>query len=218
MVAAKNAWSKLPAGSQTFPDDEISDISYHRPQELHLTNDSQYKSSVGYVENDNTMASQSFSNFYTHLPPPAECLAILVGFAELSIFGLAGLANPVEFANGYGLPISNTASSQDQTSAIEASSDDTKTSDDKTKQALIAAIAARNVQNGILILTLACYTRDRRSLGLAITAGLVTTVADALIVQWYGVKDKVFGHYIGVFNSFAIGGSLLYWGRQDRWY
>jgi hypothetical protein len=52
-------------------------------------------------------------------------------------------------------------------------------------------------------------------LGVAILAGLVATVADTVIVKAYGVKDKIAGHYVGVFNSLAVGGSLLYWGRND---
>ena len=50
---------------------------------------------------------------------------------------------------------------------------------------------------------------------MAVMAGLVATVADTLIVNAYGVKDKIGGHFVGVFNSVAIGGSLLYWGRND---
>lgn len=57
--------------------------------------------------------------------------------------------------------------------------------------------------------------RDRRSLGVAVLAGLVATIADTVIVQGYGVRDKVLGHYVGIFNSLAIGGSLLYWRRND---
>lgn len=87
--------------------------------------------------------------------------------------------------------------------------------DQKTKKALVAAIAARNVQNGILLFTFGLVLRDRRSLGVAVAAGLITTLADAVIVNAHGVKDKIGGHFIGVFNSLAIGGSLLYWGRHD---
>lgn len=80
---------------------------------------------------------------------------------------------------------------------------------------MVAAIAARNVQNGVLLLTFGLVLRDRRSLGVAVLAGLVATVADTVIVQAYGVKDKIVGHYIGIFNSLVVGGSLLYWGRND---
>jgi hypothetical protein len=66
-----------------------------------------------------------------------------------------------------------------------------------------------------LLLTFGLVLRDRRSLGVAVLAGLVATVADTAIVRAYGVKDKIAGHYVGVFNSLAIGGSLLYWGRND---
>jgi hypothetical protein len=80
---------------------------------------------------------------------------------------------------------------------------------------MATAVAARNVQNGILLLTFGLVLRDRRSLGVAVLAGLIATLADTLIVRAYGMKDKIAGHYIGVFNSLVIGGSLLYWGRND---
>ncbi|KAK3647759.1 hypothetical protein LTR56_000717 [Elasticomyces elasticus] len=152
--------------------------------------------------------SSAFQTFRANLPPAAECLAILVGCMELTVFGLGGLANPLEFVKGYGLPLI-TSSSTSATSSEKA------TDNEKKQQAYVAAIAARNVQNGILLLTLGCYVRDRRALGFAVMAGLVTTVADTLIVQWYGAKDAVWGHVFGMFNSAAIGGSLLYWGRND---
>jgi hypothetical protein len=85
----------------------------------------------------------------------------------------------------------------------------------QTKKALVAAIAARNVQNGILLFTFGLVLKDRRSLGVAVMAGFVATVADTVIVRAYGAQDKIAGHYIGIFNSLAIGGSLLYWGRND---
>ncbi|TKA62043.1 hypothetical protein B0A55_11325 [Friedmanniomyces simplex] len=156
--------------------------------------------------------SSAFQSFRANLPPPAECLAILVGCMELTVFGLGGLANPLEFSKGYGLPL---------LTASSTSSGDITTKDkenDKTQQAYVAAIAARNIQNGVLLLTLGCYVRDRRALGFAVAAGLVATVADTLIVQYYGVKEAVWGHVFGVFNSAAIGGSLLYWGRNDPWW
>lgn len=71
------------------------------------------------------------------------------------------------------------------------------------------------MQNGVLLAVFGLLLRDRRSLGVAVLAGLVATVADTVIVQGYGVRDKVLGHYVGVFNSLAIGASLLYWGRND---
>ena len=158
-----------------------------------------------------------FRETYQHLPPPAETLAILVGCMELTVFGLGGLANPLEFSKGYGLPLTSASSTE---RALESSSTDSnsKTSSDakKTQEALIAAIAARNIQNGVLLVTFGLYARDRRALGIAIATGLITTVADTLIVQSYGVKDAVWGHVFGIVNSLAIGGSLLYWGRTDK--
>jgi hypothetical protein len=71
------------------------------------------------------------------------------------------------------------------------------------------------VQNGALIFAFGVLLRDRRSLGVVVLAGLIATCADSLIVRAYGVKEKVAGHYVGIFNSLAIGGSLLYWGRND---
>ena len=162
------------------------------------------------------------------LPPPAECLALVIATLELLPFGIAGLRNPVTFADGYGLPIQrsmNTSTNSTKRSDdglltdLETKSSSTNSSsfeeDQKTKKALVAAIAARNVQNGILLLTFGLVLRDRRSLGVAVIAGLVATVADTVIVNAYGAKDKIAGHYVGIFNSLAIGGSLLYWGRND---
>ncbi|KAK0345359.1 hypothetical protein LTR91_004440 [Friedmanniomyces endolithicus] len=158
--------------------------------------------------------SSAFDSFRANLPPPAECLAILVGCMELTVFGLGGLANPVEFCKGYGLPLitSSSTTSSDMTTKTKDSDDD------KLQQAYVAAIAARNIQNGVLLLTLGCYVRDRRALGVAVAAGLIATVADTLIVQYYGLKEAVWGHVFGVFNCVAIGGSLLYWGRYDPWW
>jgi len=153
-----------------------------------------------------------FRETYQHLPPPAETLAILLGCMELSVFGLGGLANPLEFSKGYGLPLTSSSSVQTESSPTTNSEAKHKTQ----QEALIAAIAARNVQNGVLLLTFGLYFRDRRALGVVVAAGLVATVADAWIVWAYGVKDAVWGHVFGVFNSAAIGGSLLYWGRADK--
>lgn len=152
-------------------------------------------------------------NLFNHLPPPAECLALIVGTLELLPFGILGLRNPATFADGYGLPISNDPS--DDASTKGNASGLSPEAEQQTKKALVAAIAARNVQNGILLLTFGLVLRDRRSLGVAVMAGLVATVADTAIVRAYGVKDKIAGHYVGIFNSVAIGGSLLYWGRND---
>jgi hypothetical protein len=172
------------------------------------------------------MATQA-RNFFQRFPP-AECLALFIATLELIPFGIAGLSNPVAFGEGYGLPIqrsSSTSSSSTKRSAPGLSTDSTTESstttsnsfeeDQKTKKALVAAIAARNVQNGLLLFTFGLVLRDRRSLGVAIMAGLVATLADTVIVKAYGAKDKIAGHYVGVFNSLAIGGSLLYWGRND---
>lgn len=157
--------------------------------------------------------------FFANLPPPSECLAILVGCAELTIFGLAGLANPIEWAQGYGLPLTSASSQQKRGSASESDSEETKRADkaEKTQLALVSAIAARNVGNGVLILTLACYIRDRRALGIAIASNIVTTLADTLIVRWFGAKDKANAHVTGILNSILISASLLYWSRNDPW-
>lgn len=158
------------------------------------------------------MSTQS-RNLFHHLPPPAECLALLVGTLELVPFGILGLRNPAFFADGYGIPIANDSGSSATTKGNASGL--SPEAEQQTKKALVAAIAARNVQNGILLLTFGLVLRDRRSLGVAILAGLVATMADTIIVRAYGVKDKIAGHYVGVFNSLAIGGSLLYWGRND---
>jgi hypothetical protein len=154
-------------------------------------------------------------NLFQHLPPPAECLALVIGTLELLPFGIIGLHNPAFFADGYGIPISNPPTSEASSSMKPNPSGLSPEAEQQTKKALVAAIAARNVQNGILLLTFGLVLRDRRSLGVAILAGLVATVADTVIVRAYGVKDKIAGHYVGVFNSLAVGGSLLYWGRND---
>ncbi|EOA90080.1 hypothetical protein ACJQWK_07664 [Exserohilum turcicum] len=154
------------------------------------------------------MATQP-RHLFQHLPPPAECLAIFIATLEIVPFGIMGLRNPSVFADGYGLPITHTPS------ASTPSPKRTQEADDRTKKALVAAIAARNIQNGVLLATFGLVLRDRRSLGVAIMAGVIATVADTVIVQVYGAWDKIAGHYVGVFNSLAIGGSLLYWGRND---
>ncbi|KAJ4334629.1 hypothetical protein N0V95_009121 [Ascochyta clinopodiicola] len=155
-------------------------------------------------------------NIFQHLPPPAECLALFVATLELVPFGIAGLNNPVTFADGYGLPIQKSSKTPSSSTTGSSSTDPNSTEEDqKTKKALVAAIAARNVQNGVLLFTFGLVLRDRRSLGVAVLAGLVATIADTVIVNAYGAKDKIAGHYIGIFNSLAIGGSLLYWGRND---
>lgn len=171
--------------------------------------------------------STSSRSLVQRLPPPAECFALLIATLELLPFGIAGLRSPITFADGYGLPIqsstntSTSASTQNNEGLFtesKTSSSTTSTSseeDQKTKKALVAAIAARNLQNGILLFTFGLVLRDRRSLGVAVMAGLVATVADTVIVKAYGAKDRIAGHYVGIFNSLAVGGSLLYWGRND---
>jgi hypothetical protein len=155
-------------------------------------------------------------NILRHLPPPAECLALVIATLELLPFGILGLRNPEAFAEGFGLPLSSEQSPSDKVASTSINQRDPPTdSEQRTKKALVAAIAARNVQNGALIFTFGVLLRDRRSLGVAVLAGLIATCADSLIVRAYGVKEKVAGHYVGIFNSLAIGGSLLYWGRND---
>ncbi|KAH9809827.1 hypothetical protein Tdes44962_MAKER06068 [Teratosphaeria destructans] len=166
------------------------------------------------------MASSAFQEFRAGLPPPAECLAILLGIAEVSIFGLAGLANPQEFAKGYGLHYPSKSDAQKQPGAIQSNESEQNKAQqaERTHDAYIAAIASRNIQNGVLLLTLGCYVRDRRALGIAVACCFITTLADALIVKAYGVPEMMWGHVTGIFNSITIGGSLLWWGRQDPWW
>lgn len=143
---------------------------------------------------------------FKYLPPPAECLAILIGTAELVVFGLGGLTDAKAFANGYGVKLDSPPEGQEPDE------------NQKTHEGLVKAVAARNVQNGALILTFALFTRDRRSLGFAVAYGLITTAADTWIVSKYGLQNMVGGHAIGMMNSLLIGGSLLYWGRNDPWW
>jgi len=167
------------------------------------------------------MATQA-RNLFSHLPPPAEVLAILIGTAELTIFGLAGFANPSQWAKGFGLPtlLESRASSQKHPGAIENAPAEDKelTEVEKTQKALIAAVAARNIQHGILLLIAGVWTRDRRLLGITIMVGLVSTVTDYCAVNWYGVKEAAGGHLIGVANCLLVGGSLLFWRRDDPWW
>ncbi|KAF1911960.1 hypothetical protein BDU57DRAFT_459632 [Ampelomyces quisqualis] len=155
-------------------------------------------------------------NLFHHLPPPAECLALIVGTLELLPFGIVGLRDPAIFAHGYGLPITTTTTSTKTPSSASSSSLSPSSVDsEQTQKALLSAIAARNIQNGILLLTFGLVLRDRRSLGVVVLAGLVATVADTVIVRSYGVREKVLGHVVGVVNSAVIGGCLLGWGRGD---
>ena len=157
-------------------------------------------------------------SLFANLPPPAECLAILVGFAEISIFGLAGLANPPSFAKGLGLPITNSSDSTSD-SKLEAGTTTPQeaTQAAKTQRGLIIALAARNLEKGLTVLAFACYWRDRKALGTCIFAGLLTTAADYFAVKWYGEEDAAFGHVIGMANCSLIGGALLFWGRDGSW-
>jgi len=146
------------------------------------------------------------NEFFANLPPPAECLAILVGCAEVFAFGLAGLANPQEFSNGLGIP-------------IDAPKEDEQPSEQqKTQTALVQAIAARNLSHGALIFAFACYARDRRALGYAIGSGLITTLSDFLIVRAYGVQSGAAIHALGALNTVLLSGSLLLWGRHDKFW
>lgn len=143
-------------------------------------------------------------NIINHLPPPAECLAILLGCAECIVFGLGGLSSPLDYSRGYGLP-------------IDAAAEGTEaTENQKTQKALVQALAARHLQNGALILTLGLYTRDRVALGFAVVYGVISTLTDSLIVKNYGINHLAGGHVIGVLNSLAVGGALLYWRRDDK--
>ncbi|KAL1590777.1 hypothetical protein WHR41_00799 [Cladosporium halotolerans] len=168
--------------------------------------------------------STASRNFFANLPPPAECLAILVGTAEITIFGLAGFADPPSFASGFGLPIAPPPSSDAKLEANTASSSSSSTTPaeestaQKTQRGLVLALAARNLEKGLTLLAFACYWRDRKALGTCVFAGLVTTAADFLVVKWYGVQDAAFGHVIGIANCGLIGGALLYWGREGQWF
>ncbi|CZT24020.1 uncharacterized protein RCC_09737 [Ramularia collo-cygni] len=140
-----------------------------------------------------------------HLPPPAECLAILLGCAECIVFGLGGLSSPADYARGYGLPIdAPTEEGQELTD------------NQKTQKALVTALAARHVQNGVLILTLGLYTRERTALGFAVAYGVISTLADSFIVKSYGINHLAGAHVIGFLNSLVVGGALLCWRRDDK--
>lgn len=155
---------------------------------------------------------------FANLPPPAECLAILVGVAEISIFGLAGLANPPSFAKGFGLPVTS-SSSDDKNAQLEAgtTTPQESTQVQKTQRGLVLALAARNLEKGLTVLAFACYWRDRKAVGTCIFAGLITTAADYLAVKWYGEEEAAFGHVIGMVNCSLVGGALLYWTREGAW-
>ncbi|KAM3416322.1 hypothetical protein BST61_g7927 [Cercospora zeina] len=145
-------------------------------------------------------------SLFAHFPPPAECLAILVGCSELIISGIGGLSDAQAFGKGYGLDID---------SAVNDEKTQVLSQNQKTQKGLVQAISYRNLQNGALILTLACYTRDRKSLGFAVLYGALRSLADAAIVKKYGVADLASAHGIAMMNYLVVGGSLLYWGRND---
>ena len=162
--------------------------------------------------------SSTTRNLFANLPPPAECLAILIGTAEITLFGLAGLADPPSFAKGFGLPIQpSTQEPSEKDLEAGTSSSQSSTSAANTQRGLILALAARNLEKGITLLAFACYWRDRKALGTCIFAGLLTTGVDYLVVKWYGAQEAAFGHVIGLANCGLIGGALLYWSRDGAW-
>jgi hypothetical protein len=159
--------------------------------------------------------SSTTRNLFANLPPPAECLAILIGTAEITLFGLAGFADPPSFAKGFGLPIRDSSSSEKDLET--GTSTQSTTSAENTQRGLTLALAARNLEKGITLLAFACYWRDRKALGTCIFAGLLTTGVDYLVVKWYGAQEAAFGHVIGLANCGLIGGALLYWSRDGAW-
>ena len=70
----------------------------------------------------------------------------------------------------------------------------------------------------MLILALACYARDRRAVGIALVVNCISSLADTLIVRWFGNTDQVSGHITGLAGSLGVGGVLLYWKRDDPWW
>merc|ERR1712070_396402 len=132
-----------------------------------------------------TMASGAFTNFRAGLPQPAECFGIGVGLMELVMFGVAGVLNPLEFSKGFGVPMLPASHTQAHPGALQKSPEEEE--------------KGRNLQNGVLLLTLGCYVRDRRALGIAVASGVVTTVSDALIVWAQGpeASSYIWGHLIG---------------------
>ena len=166
------------------------------------------------------MASGAFSNFRAGLPYPAEGFGIGIGLLESLIFGLSGLANRQALAQGFGVPMLPAAAVQQHPGALQQTAEEEERARrlQKTQDAYLTAIAARNLQNGVVILTFATYLRDRKALGIAVFAGLITTVTDTWIIYCQGpeARSAIWGHCFGIFNCLAIGGSLLYWGRGDK--
>jgi hypothetical protein len=156
-------------------------------------------------------------NLFANLPPPAECLAILIGTAEITLFGLAGFANPASFAKGFGLPIQDSSASSSEKDLEAGTPSQSPSSTENIQRGLTLALAARNLEKGITLLAFACYWRDRKALGTCIFAGLLTTGVDYLVVKWYGAQEAAFGHVIGLANCGLIGGALLYWSRDGAW-
>lgn len=150
-------------------------------------------------------------SLWTNLPPPAECLAILVGCAELIVSGIGGLSDASAFGKSYGVEIDTPPAVAENKEAPPL------TRNQKTQKALVQAISFRNIQNGALILTLACYTRDRKALGFAVLYGAMSSLADAAIVKKYGIQELAGAHGVTMLNYLMVGGSLLYWARNDPW-
>lgn len=156
-------------------------------------------------------------SLWTNLPPPAECLAILVGCAELIVSGIGGLSDAAAFGKSYGVEIDSPAAAVETTNKEPPAPPPLLTRNQKTQKALVQAISFRNIQNGAVILTLACYTRDRKALGFALLYGAMSSLADAAIVSKYGIKELAGAHGVTMLNYLMLGGSLLYWARSDPW-
>ena len=65
-----------------------------------------------------------------------------------------------------------------------------------------------------MILTFALYTRDRKSLGIAVGISGLVAVADAMVVSMYGVKELMGAHVISAAARLVLGARLVYWGRD----
>ena len=163
---------------------------------------------------------ESPRGLFSRLPPPAEILAILLGAGRLSLYGISGIANPIRWAEFYGLPLQISTSTHDQKRKRTAYTEEIRRADEtqKTEITLVGAIAARNITNGLLVVILGCWVRDRRALGWAVTVNAVTSLADMFIVRWFGNEKQVFGHAVGVVAWLSVGGSLLFWRRDGPWW
>lgn len=160
---------------------------------------------------------ESMRNLFANLPPPAECLAILAG-CQLAIFGLGGISSPIQWANGYGLPIVRASDLRGRQRPSGSDEHDAASEAEKTQIAFVAALAARNIRHAVLILALACYARDRKAVGIALLANCVSSLADTLIVRWFGNDQQVSLHAGGLLGSMAVGTVLLRWRRADPWW